>query len=94
MINHFKLTKDCYEKLLSFFGYGNFPIAKILILGNEEGLGGYPIVPNLIARCNDFGKNNTNNYVYLLNNNWKNGFYENTVPNSRNKIEKYCPTLA
>jgi len=70
------LSKVQYEKLLSFFGYGNFSEADILFFGNEEGLGGYSIDANIDARCNYYGKDKNGNYFNLLRTTWQDGFYE------------------
>lgn len=79
------LSKNEYEKLLSFFGYGNFPKADILFFGNEEGLGGYPIDANIHARCCYYGRDKNGNYINLLGTTWLDGFYED---NSSCKLSK------
>jgi len=81
-----------YKKLLCFFGYGNFPEAHFIIWGNEEGTGGYPIVPNINARCNNFGKNDKGEYIYLLRDKWQQGYYENSEHSGTNKLARYIDT--
>lgn len=67
------LTEDENCKLLRFFGYGFFHEADIVFLGNEEGLGGYPIHA-VKARTRVYG----NNLHTWLNGNWNNGYWDET----------------
>jgi hypothetical protein len=68
-----ELTQEQIEKLLPWFGYGHFRKANLVFLGNEEGLGGYPIQA-VIARTRVYG-NDENTWI---NGNWKEGYWDET----------------
>jgi hypothetical protein len=85
-----KLSKEQYEKLLVFLGYGDFPNAEIIIFGNEEGTGGYSIEANVKARCNSYGKDKEGNYIHsLVGNDCTKGFWDLGVEGERPRIEKH-----
>jgi len=50
------ISPEQYKTMISFMGWGNFPNAKIVFFGIEEGTGGFKIPENIIARVNDFGQ--------------------------------------
>jgi hypothetical protein len=68
-----ELSQEYIEKLLPWFGYGHFRDADIVFLGNEEGLGGYPIQAT-IGRTKVYG-NDENTWI---NGNWKEGYWDET----------------
>ncbi|MGV3463903.1 MAG: hypothetical protein ACO1OT_01240 [Heyndrickxia sp.] len=83
------LSKEEYNTLLSFFGYGNFLEADIIFFGNEEGAGGYSIQANVNARCQSYGRNQNGEYINVLDkNDWTKGFWDLEDTN-RPKIESY-----
>jgi hypothetical protein len=82
-----KLTREKYQQLLSFIGYGNFPEADIIVFGNEEGTGGYGIEENVEARIRYYGKNETGKYEDCVNkDNPSGGFWES---GKEDKIARY-----
>jgi hypothetical protein len=88
--DHWKLSKEEYDKLLAFLGYGNFSEADIIVFGNEEGTGGYSIEANVKARCNSYGKDRDGNYIHSLSpNDWKDGYWDLQENEERPKIEKH-----
>ncbi|PWW08720.1 hypothetical protein DFQ01_101446 [Paenibacillus cellulosilyticus] len=50
------ISQEQYQTLVSYMGCGNFPNAKIVFFGIEEGTGGYAIPENVIARAETFGQ--------------------------------------
>jgi len=67
------LTDEDIEELLPWFGYGHFKEVNIVFLGNEEGLGGYPIEATL-ARTRVYGKCEKT----WLTENWEDGYWDET----------------
>src|SRR4051812_7188937 len=63
---NWNLSKPEYEKLLSFLGYGNVPEADIMVFGNEEGTGGYSEETNVKARCQEYGRDQKDNYINTI----------------------------
>lgn len=57
-----KITKQQYDKLLTYIGCGDLAGADIIFFGNEEGTGGNSIGSNIIARCDYFGKDKNGEY--------------------------------
>ncbi|GMK38870.1 hypothetical protein PCCS19_19240 [Paenibacillus sp. CCS19] len=50
------ISQAQYQTLISYMGCGNFPTAKIVFFGIEEGTGGYKIPENVVARAETFGQ--------------------------------------
>lgn len=88
--DQWNLSKEEYDKLLAFLGYGNFPEADMIVFGNEEGAGGYSIEANVKARCNSYGKDKDGNYIHRLSpNDWKDGYWDLQENEERPKLEKH-----
>lgn len=68
-----KLDSNHIERLIAWFGYGNFNEAEIVFFGNEEGLGGYPIEA-VLGRCQLYG-NDKNSWIE---NDWRLGYWDET----------------
>ncbi|WP_078549735.1 hypothetical protein [Litchfieldia alkalitelluris] len=84
-----KVSKEEYQKLLKFLGYGNFREADLVIFGNEEGAGGYSIEANVKARCESYGKDPNGNYINCLEeNDWTGGYWD-LEENGQQKILKH-----
>ncbi|MNW32989.1 MULTISPECIES: hypothetical protein [Paenibacillus] len=68
-----KLDSHHIERLVPWFGYGNFNEAEVVFFGNEEGLGGYPIEA-VLGRCQLYGYDpNT-----WIDNDWRLGYWDET----------------
>jgi hypothetical protein len=90
MYKHWKLTKEQYEKLLSYIGCGDFENAKLIIFGNEEGTGGNSIQANIEARTALFGKNSEGSLTYCVDpTDQYQGFWEISGVEGGEKIKKY-----
>lgn len=70
-----QITKDEYDKLLSFIGYGNLLKSNLIIFGNEEGAGRFPVRENVNVR-NQFYGTEHGDYKYCLDQEWDTGFWE------------------
>ncbi|WP_431026743.1 hypothetical protein [Lysinibacillus sp. LZ02] len=90
MGSQWQITKEEYDKLLCYIGCGNFPEADIMIFGNEEGTGGFSVEANVKARCQKYGKNEFDEYIYTLEeNDWTKGYWEPCSKSGAEKIIQY-----
>ncbi|MBU8915117.1 hypothetical protein BGM25_03535 [Bacillus sp. FJAT-29953] len=68
-----KLSREQFEKLNAFAGYGDQKQADVIYFGMEEGLGGKDIEPNIMARCEYYGKDSRGWFNPTT---WKDGYFE------------------
>ncbi|MGG7622217.1 hypothetical protein [Bacillus coreaensis] len=84
-----KINKEQYEKLLHYIGSGDLPNAKIIVFGNEEGVGGNPVYANVEAREKYFGKKDGENfYSYTIDpeGDYKKGFWNPSAIEGENRV--------
>ncbi|WP_340014430.1 hypothetical protein [Paenibacillus sp. FSL K6-1318] len=78
-----KLELHHIERLVPWFGYGNFNEAEVVFFGNEEGLGGYPIEA-VLGRCQLYGYDSNT----WIENDWRLGYWDETSHDGYLKLGK------
>lgn len=73
------------EKLIAWFGYGDFQNSNIVFMGTEEGLNfKRDIYKSIEVRCDKFGMKQIN---WLDKSDRKNGYWEDDVKMTRNTLD-------
>lgn len=82
------INRDQYLKMLSFMGYGNYPETDILFFGIEEGTGDQSYENNIRTREEVYGQDQ-GQYIFTLNEDWKDGFWESRGPRVQEIRKEY-----
>ncbi|MEK5479613.1 hypothetical protein NYE70_22195 [Paenibacillus sp. FSL R5-0407] len=85
------ISKEQYQTLLSYVGFGDFQKSKIYVFGIEEGLGGHDEESNIVARVEKFGSFDSNGNLTsaLSPPNREQGYWEPNAQSGGQKIRDY-----